>query len=77
MLETRQNLIDKLNNQREVESVDKVYVDKNESFIDVNNLQWNSVDIFLKSKQKLKTWQGSVICGRILKTIMEKNQENI
>ena len=34
-----------------------MYVDKNESFIDVNNLQWNSVDIFLKSKQNLKTWQ--------------------
>ena len=57
VLETRQNLIDKLNNLKEIESVDKVYVDKNESFIDVNNLQWNSVDIFLKSKQNLKTWQ--------------------
>ena len=57
VLVTRQNLIEKLNDQKEVESVEKVYVDKTESFIDVDDLQWNSVDIFLKSKNNTKIWK--------------------
>ena len=49
-------LIKKLNEQNEVESVDKVFVDKNESFLDIDNLQWNSVDIYLQSKENAKVW---------------------
>ena len=40
-----------------VESVEKVYVDKTESFIDVDDIQWNSVDKFLKSKNNAKIWK--------------------
>ena len=57
MFTTRQILIEKLNEQDEVEIVDKVFVDKNESFVDVDNLQWNTVDIFLKSKENLQAWK--------------------
>ena len=53
---TRTMSIEKLNEQNEVESVDKVFVDKNESFLDIDNLQWNSVDIYLQSKENAKVW---------------------
>ena len=84
---TRQILIDKLKNQEEVETVDKVYVDKNESFIDVNSLQWNSVDIFLKSRKNLIFWKDLKLRRKIFSKCYlwetfedyygEKSRENI
>ena len=56
VFETRTKLMEKLNQLKEVESVDKVYVDKDESFYDVDNLKWNSVDIYLKSNENLNVW---------------------
>ena len=48
--------MEKLNDQEEVETVDKVFVDKNESFVDVDGLQWYSVDVFLKTRENSKIW---------------------
>ena len=31
----------------------KTYVDKNETFIDIDNLKWNSTDIILSSSEKV------------------------
>ena len=57
MFEARKALIDRLSDQKEVEKVDKIYVDKNESFTDIHNLKWNSVDISLRSKATVKSWK--------------------
>ena len=56
VLEARKIFIQKLNTQKEVENVDKVYVDKNEAFTDINNLNGNSVNIFLSTKEDSKLW---------------------
>ena len=39
VFEARKGLIDKLSAQKEVNKVNTVYVDKNEAFIDINNLK--------------------------------------
>ena len=49
--------MEKLNEQEEVENVLKCYVDKFETFIDINNVIWNSVDIFLTTKKESKLWK--------------------
>ena len=56
VFETRKVLMDKLNDRKEVEAVEKVFVDKNEIFIDADGIQWNSVDIFLKTNEDSKLW---------------------
>ena len=50
--EARNAIIDKLNAQDEVDKVLKVYVDKNETFVDVDNVFWNSADVILAIKSK-------------------------
>ena len=57
VLEARKVLIDNLNAQKEVETVQTVYVDKNEAFVDVDHLRWNSVDILLSSEENEKVWK--------------------
>ena len=49
--------MEKLNDQREVLKVEKVYVDKHDTFIDIDNLRWNSVDIVLSTKENEKVWK--------------------
>ena len=56
-LEARKNIIEKLNEQDEVEKVLKVYVDTFDSYIDVDNVRWNSVDIFLTTNNDSNTWK--------------------
>ena len=51
-LETRKNIIDKLNEQSDVEKVLKVFVNKADNFMDINNVIWNAADIFLTTKCK-------------------------
>ena len=46
----------KLNEQKEVSKVEKVYVNKNDTFIDIDNLRWNSVDIVLSTTENEKVW---------------------
>ena len=47
VLEARENKIKKLSEQEEVSEVLKVYVNKSDTNMDVDNLRWNCVDIFL------------------------------
>ena len=54
----RKDLIESLSTHKEVEKVDKVFVDKNETFVDIDNLRWNSVDIFLSTNEKVEVWQN-------------------
>ena len=55
--EARKMLMEKLNEQKEVVKVEKVYVDKNDTFIDKDNLRWNSVDIVLSTKENENDWK--------------------
>ena len=57
VLEARKDLIENLSAQKEVENVDKVYVDKNETFMDIDNLRWNSIDIILTTSEKVNVWK--------------------
>ena len=41
VLEARKDIIDNLGKQNEVEEVIKVFVDKSETFFDVDNVRWN------------------------------------
>ena len=50
-----------------------------ESFWDVDGLRWNSVDIFVNSKEDAKTWEEKVsdkiffqsaTCGKVIKQTM-------
>ena len=59
VLESRKDIIENLGKQNEVEEVIKVFVDKSETFIDVDNVRWNNVDIFFKTKEKTDTWNNS------------------
>ena len=59
VLQARKDIIEKLCKQKEVEKVDKVFVDKMESFMDVDNVRWNSIDVFLTTKEKQKVWKDS------------------
>ena len=51
-LETRKNIIDKLNEQSDVEKLLKVFVKKAEYFMDINNVILNAADIFFTTKCK-------------------------
>jgi DNA-binding Lrp family transcriptional regulator len=59
VLEARKNIIEKLSEQEEVSEVLKVYVNKSDTNMDVDNLRWNSVDIFLTPKGGCKEWKES------------------
>ena len=52
MFDARNMIIEKLSEQDGVEKVVKVYVNKNEVLMDVDNVVWNSADIFLETKKK-------------------------
>ena len=54
VLETRKNIMEKLNEQDEVEDVEKAFISKVESYSDVDSLFWNKADIPLKSKRDIK-----------------------
>ena len=41
VLQARKDIIEKLYKQKEVEKVDKVFVYKMDSFLDVDNVRWN------------------------------------
>ena len=45
-MEARKRILEKLDEMEEIDKVLKVYVDKSESFMDVDNVRWNSADIF-------------------------------
>ena len=57
VLEARNIWMEKLNEQKEVSKVEKVYVNKNDTFIDIDNLRWNSVDIVLSTTENEKVWK--------------------
>ena len=57
VLEARNNVMEKLDEQNEAEKVLKVYVDKFESFIDTNNILWRTIDIFLTTTKKANCWK--------------------
>ena len=59
VLEARKELIEKLSKQNGVEKVDKVFVDKNETFLDIDNLRWNSTDIVLSTSENVKVWEDN------------------
>ena len=65
-MESRKIIMEKLNEQEEVENVLKCYVDKFETFIDINNVIWNSVDIFLTTKKESKLWKENGFRKQIL-----------
>ena len=46
--------MEKLNDQYEVEDVEKAFISKVESYSDVDSLFWNKADIPLKSKRDIK-----------------------
>ena len=46
--------MEKLNEQDEVEDVEKAFISKVESYSDVDSLFWNKADIPLKSKRDIK-----------------------
>ena len=54
VLEARKNIIEKINEQ-----VEKVYVNKTDTVMDVDNLRWDCVDIFLNSNGGSKKWKES------------------
>ena len=59
VLEARKNVIEKLEEQNEVEKVLKVYVDKFERFVDTNNILWRTIDIYLTTSEKAHCWKDS------------------
>ena len=58
VFEARKVIMEKLNEQNEVEQVLKAYVNKNETFMDINNVIWNSVDIVLSTKKAANLWEN-------------------
>ena len=57
VLEARKALIENLSAMDEVEKVEKVYVDKNETFKGIYNLRWNSTDIVFSTKENMMNWK--------------------
>jgi hypothetical protein len=49
----------------EIDEVLKVYVDKSESFMDEDNIRWNSVDIFLNTTEDAEKWEDTKFRKRI------------
>ena len=58
-MECRKKIIEKLSEQDDVDEVLKVFVSKSENYFDVDNLQWNKIDITLNSKKDSKCWQDN------------------
>ena len=65
VLEVRKVQTENLSALEEVEKVDKVYVDKNDTFVDIHNLRWNSIDIVLSTKKNVKDWKDISFRKRI------------
>ena len=74
----RKTIIEKL---KEEDEVSNICVSKMETNNDVNNMRWNKVDIFLKSKKELKFWKeiffkkkiySKATCGKYLKILSGK-----
>ena len=70
----------------EIDEVLKVYVDKSESFMDVDNVRSNSVDIFRNTRKDVKKWEDSnfrkhifqdATCGEIIPPLREKTPEKM
>ena len=59
VLEARKVIIEQLGTQKEVVKVEKVFINKSETFFDVDNVRWNNCDIFLTTKEKAETWKNS------------------
>ena len=57
VLEARKKVMDKLKEQSDVESVKTVYVSKNDSFFDIDDLRWNTIEIVITSKKNETTWK--------------------
>ena len=64
VLEVRKQLIEKLEEQDEVEQVLKVYVNKIDAFIDENNIKWHTVGETLNSKYSF--FRRNVGCWTLL-----------
>ena len=56
-LGARKTIMEKLTKKYEVEEVSQKKLSKVKTNIDVNNVRWNKVDIFLKSNEELKSWK--------------------
>ena len=59
-MEARKRIVEKLEKLDEVEDILKVHVDQFESFLDVDKLRWNTVDIFVNSKEDAETWKDKI-----------------
>ena len=59
VLEARKTIIERLDKQKEVIKVEKVFVDKSETFFDVDNVRWNNIDISITSNEKADAWKDS------------------
>ena len=84
--EARNAIIDKLNAQDGVDKLLKVYVDKNETFMDVDKVFWNSADDTLATKSKTGNWKKQSfikniledrIGGKLVKLLRGKSVEKI
>ena len=59
VLEARKTIIERLDKQKEVLKVEKVFMDKLETFFDVDNVRWSNIDIFITSNEKADAWKDS------------------
>ena len=55
---TRNNIIKKLNEQKEIEKFLKIYVDNTETFVDTDDVHWKPADIILTTKEKASLWKN-------------------
>ena len=59
VFETRKSIIEKLLEQKDIEKVLKLYIDKMYTYADVNNVFWNNADIIITSKRDSKLWKNA------------------
>ena len=57
VLEARQVVMEKLNEQSEVEKVKTVYVNKSDTYMDIDNLRWNTIEIVLITNKTEILWK--------------------
>ena len=61
VLKARQTVMDRLNEHSDVETVKTVYVSKDNSYFDIDDLKWNTIEIVLTTKKKEVTWKDKKI----------------
>ena len=56
VLKARKSVIEKLEEQVEVEKVKTVYINKSDTYFDKDNLRWNTIEIVLTTKKPKSLW---------------------